>query len=85
MDQHVPRATTVGLRLRGIDVITAFEDDASEMTDSELLDRAGEIGRVLFTQDDDLLAEAAGRKKEGMIFLWCNLCSSAAKLYWSLR
>ena len=55
MDHHVPRAITIGLRLRGIDVITAFEDDAGEMTDSELLDRAGEIGRVLFTQDDDLL------------------------------
>ena len=38
------------------------------MTDSELLDRAGEIGRVLFTQDDDLLAEAAGRQKEEMLF-----------------
>ena len=41
MDQHVPRAIIVGLRLRGIDVITAFEDDAGEMTDSALLDRAG--------------------------------------------
>jgi predicted nuclease of predicted toxin-antitoxin system len=68
MDQHVPRAITIGLRMRGIDVITAFEDDAAEMTDSELLDRAGKIGRVLFTQDDDLLAEAAGRQKEGMLF-----------------
>ena len=68
MDQHVPRAITVGLRLRGIDVITAFEDGAGEMTDAELLDRAGEIGRVLFTQDDDLLAEAAGRQKGGMLF-----------------
>jgi predicted nuclease of predicted toxin-antitoxin system len=68
MDQHVPRAITIGLRLRGIDVITAFEDDAAEMTDSELLDRAGEIGRVLFTQDDDLLAEAAGRQKKEMLF-----------------
>ena len=46
MDQHVPRSITIGLRLRGVDAITAFEDDASEMTDSELLDRAGEIGRV---------------------------------------
>ena len=84
MDQHVPRAITVGLRLRGIDAITAFEDDAGEMTDAELLDRAGEIGRVLFTQDDDLLAEAAGRQKGGNAFLWCNLCSSAANLYWSV-
>ena len=55
MDQHIPRAITVGLRLRGIDVITAFEDNASEMNDSELLNRASELGRVLFSQDNDLL------------------------------
>ena len=70
MDHHVPRAITIGLRLRGIDVIviTAFEDDTGEMIDSELLDRAGEMGRVLFTQDDDLLSEAARRQKEGILF-----------------
>ena len=64
MDQYVPRSITVGLRLRGVDVITAYEDGASEMDDSELLDQAGELGRVLFTQDDDFLAEAAKRQKE---------------------
>jgi predicted nuclease of predicted toxin-antitoxin system len=68
MDQHIPRAITVGLRLRGIDVITAFEDKANEMNDSELLNRASELGRVLFTQDDDLLAEAAIRQKNGILF-----------------
>jgi len=26
MDQHVPRAITVGLQLRGVRVVTAFED-----------------------------------------------------------
>ncbi len=52
MDQHVPRAISVGLRLRGVDVVTAFEDGAGEMNDSELLNRASELGRVLFTQDD---------------------------------
>jgi len=25
-DHHVPRAITVGLRIRGVDVITAYED-----------------------------------------------------------
>ena len=25
MDHHVPRAITVGLRLRGVDVLTAYE------------------------------------------------------------
>ena len=67
MDQDVPRAITIGLRLRGIDVITAFEGGSGEMIDSELLDRAAEMGRVLFTQDDDLLTEAAQRQKEGVV------------------
>ena len=31
MDHNVPRAVTVGLRLRGVDVITAYEDDADHM------------------------------------------------------
>jgi hypothetical protein len=30
-----------------------------------LLDRATELGRVLFTQDDDLLVEASERQKTG--------------------
>ena len=49
----------------GLDVVTAFEDGASEMNDSELLNRAHELGRVLFTQDDDLLVEAATRQRMG--------------------
>jgi predicted nuclease of predicted toxin-antitoxin system len=68
MDQHVPRAITVGLRLRGVDVLTAHEDGASELDDLALLDRASELGRVLFTQDDDLLIEAARRQREGIPF-----------------
>lgn len=62
LDQHVPRAITIGLRLRGVDVVTAFEDGASTVTDPELLDRASALGRVLFTQDDDLLIEAPRRQ-----------------------
>jgi len=38
------------------------------MDDPELLDRAGELERVLFTQDDDLLAEATRRQREGIPF-----------------
>ena len=58
MDVHVRRAVTAGLRLRGVDVLTAQEDGTGELPDPELLDRATELGRVLFTQDDDLLREA---------------------------
>ena len=68
MDHNVPRAITVGLRLRGVDVITAYEDGADNMDDSLLLDRATELGRVLFTHDDDLLAEATKRQQEDTPF-----------------
>ena len=68
MDHHVPRAITLGRRLRGVDVLTAYEDGTSELDDAALLDRASELGRVLFTQDDDLLAEAAKRQGEGIPF-----------------
>lgn len=68
MDQHVPRAITVGLRLRGVDVLTAYEDGNSELDDPDLLDRASELNRALFTQDDDLLIEAARRQRENIPF-----------------
>lgn len=68
MDHHVPRAITLGLRLRGVAVLTAYEDGASELDDAALLDRASELGRVLFTRDDDLLAEAAKRHEERIPF-----------------
>lgn len=69
MDHHVPRAITTGLRLRGVDVITSLEDGTSKLDDPELLDRAGEMERVLFTQDDDLLAEATKRQRSGIPFM----------------
>lgn len=68
MDQHVPRAITLGLRLRRVDVLTAYEDGTSELEDAALLDRASELGRVLFTRDDDLLAEATKRQRAGIPF-----------------
>jgi hypothetical protein len=68
MDHHVPRAITLGLRLRGVEVVTAYEDGASELDDQALLDRANELGYALFTQDDDLLAEAARRQRQGIPF-----------------
>jgi predicted nuclease of predicted toxin-antitoxin system len=74
MDVHVRRAITFGLRLRGVDVITAQEDGAGEFDDSSLLERASILGRVLFTQDDDLLREAAHRQQVGRIFAGVIYC-----------
>lgn len=68
MDHNVPRAITIELRLRGVDMLTAYEDGTSRLGDSELLDRANELKRVLFTQDDDLLAEATKHQRAGIPF-----------------
>jgi len=68
MDVHVRRAITEGLRLRGVEVLTAQADNAARLLDPGLLDRARELGRVLFTQDEDLLAEATRRQRAGESF-----------------
>ena len=68
MDVHVPRAVTAALRLRGVTVLTAQDDGAAQFTDAALLDRATEIGRILFSQDDDLLREATARQRTSKAF-----------------
>jgi predicted nuclease of predicted toxin-antitoxin system len=68
MDVHIPRAITVGLRLRSVDVITAQDDKSNNLSDPELLDRATKLQRILFTFDDDLLKEAAYRSQEKIPF-----------------
>ena len=68
MDVHVRRAITVGLRLRRVDVLTAQEDGAQRLPDAELLDRATDLGHVLFSQDHDLLREARKRQRDGRAF-----------------
>lgn len=68
MDHHVPRAITVGLRVRGVAVLTAEEDGAQGFEDPALLDQAGTLGRALFTHDDDLVTEATRRQRAGLLF-----------------
>jgi hypothetical protein len=68
MDHHVPQAITHGLQLRGVDVITAYQDSAHQLSDPALLERATDLGRVLFTQDDDLLVLASNWQKSGQQF-----------------
>jgi len=68
MDEHVHRAITTGLRLRGVDVLTAQDDGRRHVPDALLLDRATELERVLFSQDEDLLIEANHRHRAGIPF-----------------
>jgi hypothetical protein len=68
MDVHVRRAVTDGLRLRNVDVLTAQDDESAKLDGPEPLDRATQLGRVLFSQDDDLLREAKRRQQSGELF-----------------
>jgi Domain of unknown function (DUF5615) len=67
-DVHVPGAITDGLRLRGVDVLTAQEDGTAEFEGPGLLDRSTELERILVTQDEDFLKEATRRHRAGEAF-----------------
>lgn len=68
MDVHIPRSITIGLRMDGVDVLTAQDDNAANLPDNLLLDRATTLKRPLFTFDDDLLNEATIRQKANIYF-----------------
>jgi hypothetical protein len=68
MDQHISHAITAGLRQRGFDVLTAYDDGADQLPDDLLLERATALGRILFSQDQDLLIEARQRQYAGQAF-----------------
>ena len=84
MDVHVRRAVTDALRLRGVDVLTAQQDGASQLKDPELLDRATSLGRLLFTQDEDLLREARRRQQTGGKFAGV-VCASTQHHDWRVH
>jgi hypothetical protein len=67
-DVHVPFAITGELELRGVNVLTSQTDKTTELDDSHLLARATSVGRVLFTQDDDLLSVASDLQQKGTLF-----------------
>lgn len=67
-DVHIRGPVIRGLRSRGVDILTAREDGAERLSDSDLLDRATVLGRVLVTQDDDLFSIAASRLQDGKNF-----------------
>lgn len=50
-DHNIDRQLADFPRLRGFDVITAVQDDATRLTDEAILARATELGRVIFTHN----------------------------------
>lgn len=69
LDENLPRVIAVGLRLRGVDVLTAQEDNRRHTDDSLLLDRATALGRVMVSFDADMLAIGTHRQRENVSFL----------------
>jgi hypothetical protein len=68
MDHQVRAEITRGLRHRGIDVLTAYEDGRADSADSDLLDRAASLHRVFVSQDHDLLRLAQHRQRMSIPF-----------------
>jgi predicted nuclease of predicted toxin-antitoxin system len=68
MDEHVPSGVTRGLRARGVNVLTVQEDGPSSAPDPVVLDRSAILGRVVFTRDEDFLAEGVRRQRAGETF-----------------
>jgi hypothetical protein len=63
MDENVKRAVTDGLVRRGIDVVRAQDDGHAQLPDRLVFDRATQLDRILISQDEDMLVEAASRQR----------------------
>ena len=67
-DVHVPFAISTELSVRGVDILTSQADHTTQLDDHALLARATALGRVLFSQDDDLLRVAGEWQRRGTAF-----------------
>ncbi len=74
MDHHVPAAVTLGLRARGVTVVTAADAQLADEDDEVLLMYATQQRQVLFSQDRDLLAIGASWQAAGREFMAIVLC-----------
>ena len=73
LEHHVPAAIAAGLRQLQVDVLTVAEDGKAAWDDDQSLERALELGRIVFTQDRDFLVLAARwqqdrREFAGMVY-----------------
>lgn len=55
MDVHVPLAITEALRRKGLDILRSQDDGTARLNDALLLQRATDLKRVLFSQDQGFL------------------------------
>jgi hypothetical protein len=57
-----------GLRGRGVDLVTAYEDGAHRLDDPDVFRRAVALGRVLYFYDDDHFSEIHRWQRDGRSF-----------------
>lgn len=69
MDVHVPMLVTATLRRRGLNILTSQDDGTATQDDEFLLARSTELGRVLFSQDQDFLQIAAEWQRKERYFV----------------
>lgn len=68
-DEQVSKAVVMGLRRRGVEVLTVPEAGTPGASDAEQLRLARDEQRVIFTQDDDFLRlAAAGTRHAGVVY-----------------
>jgi|SRR5690606_4980694 len=68
VDEHVATAIVEGLVDRGCDVLRVQDDGGRTKNDRWILDRAHDLGRVIFTMDEDFLVLASACQKSGSLF-----------------
>ncbi|HEY7491135.1 MAG TPA: DUF5615 family PIN-like protein [Candidatus Tectomicrobia bacterium] len=78
MDVHIPAAITAGLRRRNIDVLTSQQDKTRQVDDESLLAQAAALGRLLFSQDQDLLRIATNWQRTSRDFAGLVFASQQA-------
>lgn len=72
-DHHVPASICDALRTKMIDVLTTTDAASEDWDDEPILQRATDLGRLVFTQDADFLAIAndwamQGREFAGVVY-----------------
>ena len=73
-DENVDVRVAVGLRRRGVEAISVYDEDKGGVSDEAQLKHASELGAVIFTHDADLIEIAAeingqGQDHCGVIFV----------------
>jgi predicted nuclease of predicted toxin-antitoxin system len=70
-DENIHPGVVAALRARGKDVRTVFDESLAGASDTDILRRAFDAGRVVVTQDSDfgMLALYAGHASRGIVYL----------------